>query len=161
MPYLPAHVANTFLYRARQEGISDVDPLKIQKLVYCLHGWHLATRDAPAIGELFQAWPYGPVLSSIYHEFKQYGSAPIASYAEEIDPSSGTSRSLMVNPDDSNFYEVFNAVWNRYKNLTGLQLSALTHAEGTPWSVARQRGAPYLSNEEIKSHFKELAKRTH
>jgi uncharacterized phage-associated protein len=159
MPNLPAHVANAFLYRARQEGVADIDPLKIQKLVYCLHGWHLATRDAPAVGELFQAWPYGPVLSSLYHEFKQFGSATIANYAEEIDPNSGVSRSLMVSPNDKAFYDVFDAVWTRYKNLNGIQLSALTHADGTPWSTARQRGLPYLSNDEIRAHFQELANR--
>jgi uncharacterized phage-associated protein len=63
-----------------------VTPLKIQKLVYCLHGWHLATRDSPVVGELFEAWPYGPVLSSIYHEFKKNGKNSIEEYAREIDP---------------------------------------------------------------------------
>jgi len=158
MPYVPAHVANSFLYRAKQEGIRDIDPLKIQKLVYVLHGWHLATRDSPAVGERFQAWPYGPVLSSLYHEFKSSGSNAIEGYAKEIDPVSGQYRSLMISPDDKSFQEVFNAVWNRYKGMSGLQLSALTHAQATPWQKAREMGASYLSDEEIKAHFKGLAR---
>jgi uncharacterized phage-associated protein len=159
MPYLPAHVANSFLYRATTEGVRDIDPLKIQKLVYCLHGWYLATRGVPAVGERFQAWPYGPVLSSLYHEFKQYGSNPIGGYATEIDPTSGQYRSMMVSLEDKNFQEVFEAVWNRYKDLNGLQLSALTHSTGTPWSKARERGDSYLNDSEIQEHFRELAAR--
>lgn len=158
MPCVPAHVANSFLYRANLEGIRDIDPLKIQKLVYCLHGWHLATRGVPAVGERFQAWPYGPVLSSLYHEFKANRSNAIQGYAREIDPATGAVRVLMVNPEDKSFQEVFEAVWNRYKNLSGLQLSALTHADGTPWSKARQAGAPYLSDDEIRQHFQALAR---
>jgi len=158
MPYVPAHVANSFLYRGAQEGVSDIDPLKIQKLVYCLHGWYLATRNVPAVGERFQAWPYGPVLASLYHEFKSNRDSAIQGYAREIDPVTGQNRSLMVSPEDKPFQEVFNAVWNRYKGMNGLQLSALTHAPGTPWKTARDSGNAYLSDDEIKAHFKNLAR---
>jgi uncharacterized phage-associated protein len=147
------------LYRARQENVRDIDPLKIQKLVYCLHGWHLATRDTPAVGERFQAWPYGPVLSSLYHEFKTNGSNPITEYATEVDPVSGQNRSMMVSLDDKPFQQLFDAVWNRYKKFSGLELSALTHAPDTPWKMARERGDSYLRDDEIKSHFRELASR--
>ncbi|WP_416207720.1 type II toxin-antitoxin system antitoxin SocA domain-containing protein [Bradyrhizobium sp. SEMIA] len=43
---------------------------RYRSLVYRLHGWSLATRGAPAVGEHFQAWPCGPVLASLYREFK-------------------------------------------------------------------------------------------
>ena len=157
MPYLPAHVANTFLYRASADGISDMSPLKMQKLVYCLNGWHLATRAAPVVGELFEAWPYGPVLSSLYHEFKKFGANPIQAYASEIDPRTGQYRPLMVTPDDKSFFAIFDPVWNRYKNKSGLELSALTHAPGTPWTLARNRSDNYLSNDEITKHYRDLA----
>lgn len=157
MPYKPAHVANAFLYRAKQEGVTDVDHLKIQKLVYLLHGWFLATRDAPAIGELFEAWPYGPVLSSLYHEFKTSGRKPIDGYAVDVDPASGEKNALMVNLSDRTFYDVFDRVWQRYKKYSGTYLSSLTHADDTPWSRARMRGSTYLSNDEIKEHYRHLA----
>jgi len=159
LPYKPSHVANSFLVRAKNEGISDVDPLKIQKLIYNLQGWFLATRDAPVIGEQFEAWPYGPVLSSLYHEFKGAGSGPIQGYAKDIDPASGQYSTLMVSPNDTQFTEVFDRVWERYKSKSGLALSSLTHAPGTPWSLARARGNAYLSNDEIKQHFRDLAQR--
>ena len=93
--YKPTWVANAFIQRAREEGV-PLDPLKLQKLVYCLHGWHLATRDAPAVGELFEAWPAGPVLSSLYQKFKKYRWRSIAEFASDIDPETGESKALTV-----------------------------------------------------------------
>jgi uncharacterized phage-associated protein len=157
MPYKPSHVANSFLVRAHEEGITDVDPLKIQKLVYYFHGWFLATRNIAGGGELFEAWPYGPVLPSLYRQFRANGARPIEGYAVDVDPGTGDSRALMVNPTDTMFKEVFDRVWDRYKNVSGLQLSSLTHAPGTPWDLARRRHATYLSDDEIMAHFRKLA----
>jgi len=57
MPYSAAQIANEFIRRARQDGIV-VDPLKLQKLVYLTHGWHLAFLGTPLINEDIQAWRY-------------------------------------------------------------------------------------------------------
>jgi len=157
MTYKPIWVANAFLNSAKADGVRDIDQLKIQKLVYCLHGWHLATRGEPVVGELYEAWPYGPVLSSLYHEFKLSGRKPIDRYASDIDPQTGEKKSLMVAKTDEQFYAVFDRVWDRYKEYTGIQLSMLTHAPNTPWSDARERGDDYISNDSIRSHFIALA----
>lgn len=160
MPYKSTWIANTFLQRARDDGVTDVDQLKIQKLVYCLHGWNLATRGEPVVGEMYEAWPYGPVLSSLYHEFKGSGRKPISIYAQDIDPSTGEKNSLKIAESNTEFYEVFNRVWSSYKNYTGMQLSMLTHADGTPWVNSRERGDDYICDEEIKTHFIALTKNT-
>ena len=156
--YKPTWVANTFLLRAKNERVEDIDPLKIQKLVYNFHGWHLATTGMPALGESFEAWPMGPVLSSLYHKFKQYRSNPIRDYAKDIDPLTGREEAGIIAPSDEEFHKVFNAVWDRYKGYSGIELSAFTHAPGTPWSKARQASAQYISNEAIKDHFLALGK---
>ena len=158
MPYKSIWVANAFLHCAKNDGVDDLDPLKIQKLVYCLHGWYLATQGEPVVGELYEAWPHGPVLSSLYHEFKLSGRKPIDRYADDIDPRTGEKESLMVANSDKQFYGVFNRVWDRYKDYTGIELSKLTHAPGTPWSKARKRGDDYIPDDEIRSHFVALAK---
>ena len=159
MPYKPSHVANSFLNRAKIEGVKDVDHLKLQKLVYCMHGWSLAVRGEALVGELFEAWPYGPVLSSLYQEFKGAGRRYIDWYAVDVDPISGEDKALMVGRGDEEFYGLFDVVWDRYKDLSGLKLSSLTHAEGTPWSLARSRCDSYLDNGEIQEHFVGLARR--
>ena len=68
---------------------------------------------------------------------------------------------LMVATSNTSFYEVFDRVWRWYKGYTGLQLSSLTHAPETPWSIARWRGDDYLSNDEIRDHFISIAQRIH
>lgn len=156
--YNPNHVANAFLLKARDEGVFDVDALKIQKLVYNFNGYQLAIHGEPAVGEKFQAWPYGPVLASLYHEFKGNGSKPIATWA--LDYSDGERKAFRPADTDRPFYDLLEAVWDKYKGLTGLQLSSLTHADGTPWKLARERGDAYLDNDEIREHFKKLLSRS-
>jgi len=155
MPYKPSHVANSFLVRANKEGI-EIDHLKIQKLVYFFHGWFLAVRNDPGVGEYFEAWRYGPVLPSLYQAFKTNGSRPIEGYATDLDQETGEYRALMISSEDKRFTEVFEPVWERYKGLGGLQLSSLTHATGTPWRLARDRGDVYVSNEDIRTYFRDL-----
>lgn len=159
--YKPAWVANNFIVQARDEGVGDVDPLKIQKLVYNFHGWYLATTGHPAVGDRFEAWPKGPVLSSLYHQFKHYRWNPIKELAVDVDPLTGESRALYVPPSDETFQAIFNRVWHRYRHLSGSQLSVLTHAPDTPWSKARERGQQYIDDVDIRAHFIELAKRLH
>lgn len=156
--YKPSWVANTFLWKAGEDQIFDVDPLKIQKLVYCMQGWRLATAGMPAVGENFEAWPNGPVLANLYQKFKQYRWNRIDKYAEDIDPATGEVRALMVPRSDEQFFAVFDRVWTRYKGMTGTQLSDLTHQPGTPWSLARERGQQYIHNDDIQRHFVELAR---
>ncbi|MBL8774262.1 MAG: SocA family protein [Phenylobacterium sp.] len=157
--YSPNHVANAFLLKARNEGVRDVDPLKVQKLVYNLNGYWLAMHGAPLVGERFQAWRHGPVLASLYHQFKSNRASPISTWALDKDMSGEGWKAYRPSDEDRAFYDALEAVWDKYKSLSGLQLSALTHAPGTPWSKARQRGDDYLDNDEIREHFREVLQR--
>lgn len=156
--YKPTWVANSFLVRAQSDGVYDIDPLKIQKLVYYMHGWHLAVTGHPVIGERFEAWPHGPVNSTIYHKFKHFGFRFITAYAADIDPVTGLQAASYVTPSDARFYSVFNEVWTRYKGYSGQQLSEFTHAVGTPWSYARENGLQYIPDAIIKQHFVDQSK---
>ena len=85
MEYSAKAIANYFLELAAKHG-EKVTPLKIQKLVYIAHGWHLALYEKPLVYDEFaEAWEYGPVFPSIYHEFKHFGGAPIAEPATDIE----------------------------------------------------------------------------
>ncbi len=130
-----------------------ISPLKLQKLVYLVHGWYLACFDEPTFNENPQVWTYGPVFPEIDHDYKIFGSLPISKENWDV---YGTPEKGNASEDDRNFHEVLKQVWELYSPYSGLHLSELTHREGTPWSLARERGDVCLNQEEIKQHFKSL-----
>jgi uncharacterized phage-associated protein len=151
MAYESKAIANYLLDLAEQAG-KKLNPMKIQKIVYFAHGWTLAISHHPLIDEAVEAWPYGPVIPTLYHEFKKYGSGVITGKATSIsfiDPDTLTFQiatpSIDNYPDeDANekAKEVLNIVWEVYGELTAIQLSNLTHEPDSPWSqiYAKNKG---------------------
>lgn len=144
MPYDAAAIANHFLDLADRYS-NPVSPMKLQKLVYIAHGWHLAFTDRPLIKEAVEAWDYGPVIPSLYQEFKHYGNGAITSKAARVHGSGMRFFLLMQGIDDypdhnENVYakKLLNKVWEIYGNYTAIQLSNLTHRSNSPWDKARR-----------------------
>ncbi len=82
--YSPKSIANYFIDLAKVSG-DKLTPMKLQKLVYYAMGWFAGYTGKPLVDEAVEAWQYGPVFSSLYHEFKQFGSGPIDGKATEYD----------------------------------------------------------------------------
>lgn len=154
MPFPSKTIANNFLEWDFRDGAASVTPMKLQKLVYMAHGWHLAVHNTPLINEQFEAWPYGPVEDTLYHTFKQFRNSPISSYAKTW--AGDKEVSYIVNKDNIQFYEIFDAVTAKYGALSALHLSSLTHMPGTPWSLTRAGGEVYIENNNIGEHFRGL-----
>jgi len=153
MSYHPLSIANYFIYKGGEDNV-DVDHLKLQKLVYIAHGWCLAITGEPLISEAVRAWQYGPVITSLWREFKDYGSREIRSPARP-EVFEAPSRK------DARSRDILRTVWEKYGSLSGVQLSNLTHQAGTPWWSARKRGLssnPKIRDKEIRLHFLELAR---
>lgn len=150
------HVANCFLQRDFEDGCATISPMKLQKLVYCLHGWHLAITGKPAIDGQFEAWPYGPVEEDLYHLFKPYRNKPISAYAPSWDGDEKKAYVVAQNGNDE-FYDILNFVAGRYMPFSATQLSAMTHKPGTPWSITRDKCETFIPNELIQEHFRSLA----
>lgn len=156
MAFLAKIVANCFLQRDFEDGRATISPMKLQKLVYLLHGWNLAIANEPAIDSQFLAWPYGPVEEGLYHIFKPFRGNPITEYAMSWDGDE--KKALVVEKADNEiFYKIFDFVVSRYMPMTALQLSTLTHQPGTPWSITRGKREMVIPNELIKEHFKGIA----
>jgi len=158
-PYSALAVANYFIDLATKQGHS-LSPMKVQKLIYFAHGWHLAITEKPLISEQIQAWKYGPVIQSVYHEFKQFGVGRIEGKAMDFiglkfdEPN--------IDSDDSDVRELLDEIYKNYGRLNAIQLSNLTHLPGTPWDKAWSEHDGMMSvaidNEEIKSFFVSKAK---
>lgn len=69
-------VANTLVQLAHAHGISISGP-QVQKLIYFAHGSLLARHGRPLVKEEFAAWRHGPLLESLYHDFKLLGAGPL------------------------------------------------------------------------------------
>ena len=140
MGYSAKAVANYFLSKHRESGIT---PLKIQKLVYLSHGWHLALSQGnkPLIEDEFaEAWRHGPVFPSLYHEFKHLGSQPLINLAENIHLDNDEVKFTTPNIDESDHQtrELLDQIWEIYGGETGFQLSERCHSKDSPWDKARR-----------------------
>ena len=125
-------VANQFI----QLGIADgrpVDPMKLQKLVYIAEGWSLVKRHETFLRENVEAWPYGPVVPQLYTTFKSYRAANIDRPCT-LPPNSPA----LETGDDALIREV----WQQYRGLTAIELSMMTHEQGSAWDLARKAADP-------------------
>lgn len=152
-------VANVFI-RLAMEANNPVTQMKLQKLIYFAHGWYLALADEPLVKEEFQAWQYGPVIPSVYHKFKVFGTLGIDRLGEEF---CITSCGLeLITPSISDMTGVVNSllnrIWTVYGSFSGSQLSEMTHAQGSPWKQMRDKYGDkrdiVIPNNIIKSYFK-------
>jgi len=133
----PIVVANYFIKKALAEG-KELTTLKIIKLVHIAHGWYLGFTGEQLISEAVEAWKYGPVVPSLYHTFKRYGSNTITSL-EHVNGS-------IILPVNERIIKLLDKIWEVYSDFTAVQLSTLTHEKATPWDE--------IWNEEGGSDFK-------
>jgi uncharacterized phage-associated protein len=148
----PKRVAEYMLYVANEQK-RPLTPMQVLKLVYIAHGWLLGLYGRPLVNESVEAWQYGPVIPSLYHDYKRYGSSPIDSIPS-VKPTSDF--------DDAEM-SVMNQVWKGYGYRSGVSLSSLTHEPGTPWSITVQQSGlgAEISNDLIEDYYKRLAANRH
>ncbi len=121
--------------------------MHLLKLAYISHGWMLGLRDDVLLYEPVEAWRYGPVVPSIYHRYKAFGGQPID--LTPVDRSSAL---------DSRQRSVIDAVDDVYRDCSALELSSLTHRQGTPWhkTVSRHGVGAIIPNSIISEYYKEF-----
>lgn len=157
MTYKAKAIANLFIDIAQNNG-SNLDQMKLQKLVYITHGWYLAITGQPLITDDIEAWQYGPVIPSLYSEFRNCGRSVITDYATDVQVSEGdlsfTFTPPKVNENDNQTIDLANKIWTIYGSYSGPQLSNLTHMTDTPWDkVYKVSPRATIANDLIKDHF--------
>lgn len=153
--YTPQHVANFFLEQAEREEI-PLTQLKLMKLVYIAYGWYLAITGERLFAEDIQAWKHGPVIPSLYHEFKHFGSRPIDERATSLDWDTGAITIPSIPLSDETTVKILSLVWDAYKRFSGSALVRKTHETGSPWAEAYREGERNIIIDPalIKSHYK-------
>jgi len=156
-PYSASQIANFFLLKAKSEKRS-ITMLKLVKLCYIAHGWYLALRDDDLIDENIEAWQYGPVVPSIYHEFKHFGRNPINALATEarFDGNDLQFETPEIPRQDQFTRNVLEKVWNVYKGMQPGALIDKTHLKNTPWSKYFKEGHQNteIPSNAIRDHYK-------
>ena len=147
MAYNASLIAYAFVKKGVETG-KPVTQMKLQKMVYFAHGYHIAKYDEPLIKEDFEAWQFGPVAPSIYNEFRLYGSDPITVQ----EPGKMEQALHTLSPDA---LDAINYTWEATKDVSAYKLSGWTHKKGSPWAAAYQPHiiGTVIKNNEIKSYF--------
>lgn len=163
-PYSAICVANTIIRMASEFGIEDLSPMKLQKLIYYSHAWHLAVCGNSLISEPVEAWTYGPVIKEIYHEFKHYGSNKIKRPATELDFTNGDFKftTQYVPDEDAQSLDIIRQVLAEYGKFSAIQLANLTHRDKEPWKAIADKYSGELDrhveipNSMIQHYFQAL-----
>ena len=153
-PYSAGQVANYILDLADRDGVA-VTPMKLQKLVYIAFGWALALYDLQLFTEQIQAWKHGPVIPSLFHEFKVYTNNPITGRSFELNHDGSTWVSSIPR-SDRDTRKAISGTWRAYRHLSAASLRNRTHAPDTPWSrVYHSEGTlgTVIPPELIREHF--------
>jgi len=144
-------IANYFIKKSNY----SISPMKLQKLIYYAHGWHLAIHDTPLINNELEAWQFGPVIREIYQDVKRYGNQDVSELIQKFDFNDWSFDTPEL--DDPEASEFLDAVYNAYGSFSAIKLSDMTHTPNAPWDIARKTGLNTINNEIIKNYFVNLA----
>lgn len=142
-PFEAKALANLFLHWARAEEI-DVTPLKLQKLLYFCHADSLLQSGQILVKDEFEAWSYGPVIPSVYQEFKDLSEQPIRRLAKSFDPITQLKCVRIADPD-SEVVRRTRPIFDIYLPVSAGHLSAMSHMQGGPWERARAAFTAHLN----------------
>ena len=125
--------------------------MRIHKILYLCHVMYIGKKKEPLFDEHFEAWKYGPVIPSLYHDLKCYSAQPIT----YILGSSSLYEQDKEKRDEFNALKEYGAFFNRY---TTADLLVLTHCEGGAWSRVYDKGVmnKVIPNEYIMKEYKDF-----
>ena len=148
--YDATEVAWKMLKAAAKKEIS-LSNLQLQKLVYIAHGYMLGWKNKPLCTVPMEAWEYGPVVSEVYHLFKDNGKNPIPVNSDVATDLDG----------DADAEYIIDGVIENFGKKSAPELVSLTHQKNTPWDITwrktntRTRSVP-IDNDLIKNHFRKV-----
>lgn len=140
-------IANIFVEKAQSAG-ARLTIMPLVKYVYLAHGWTLGYTDNPLIKDRVEAWMLGPVVPVVYEAFRPQGII----IKEKAKGLLGKPYATTLNEDED---EIVNLVYDKYRDISPYQLSALTHGENTPWSKYRGQDFHTIPTKEIREYYRE------
>jgi len=130
----PLSIVKYILFKCAYYG-DVITNLKMQKVLYYIHVWHLVLLKKRCFKESFQAWPNGPVLRSVYSKLKIFGSSPINPNFSGL-----TSEQDVLKLKEylgAELVKLIDNVYEKYGSKSAFELVSLTHNDQA-WIKARK-----------------------
>jgi len=138
-------VAKYILSIANKDG-DFISNLKLQKLLYYAQAWYLVNYEMTLFNEPIEAWELGPVVKSVYSEFKKFKASPIKYKSTNNEDKVFTKDQICYLNE---FYDVFS-------KFTAHELVNMTHND-YPWKKAFQDKRD-ISPNEMKKYYSNILK---
>lgn len=142
-------IAKFFINKASTETIGEngekegITNLKLQKILYFAQASFLVSKMNKSIfSDRIEAWTFGPVVPSVYHEYKIYGNKPIVKTYD-----------LDIDTEDE---ELLNNVWEVFGQYSAGHLVDMSHAH-KPWKEANATGEnTVITERSIQKYYRTL-----
>jgi uncharacterized phage-associated protein len=118
-------IATYFLSKGNEEE-EQLTHLKLQKLLYYAQCASLAECDQPLFPGSIEAWEHGPVVPTVWQNYKNYKTAPLPVTPPDDIPAMPTGTAQLLD-----------RVYNFFGQYSAWKLRNLTHEE-TAWLEARK-----------------------
>ena len=125
----------------------SMSSLRLQKVLYIAHMFHLGWHDQPLVRDGFEAWEYGPVAPNLYHHTKGYGNRNIGDIFGRYQGAD----------EGSSEYDLLQQALEATKSMTGGQLVAITHRKPGAWQEVYHPGARHtpIPDDLIKQEYRD------
>ena len=127
-----------YLIASFQKRKKEISNLKLQKLLYYAQAWYLVFYDVPLFDGSIEAWVHGPVVRSVFQEYRKFGWKPV----QTKDSGSITSKTITDHLDE---------VMHAYGEFDAVLLERQTHRE-SPWRDARGNLEPDEPSNRVITH---------
>ena len=119
----------------------EITNLKLQKLLYFIQANFIIEINEFCFGENFIAWEYGPIILTIYNEFKKYGRDNIPKFEGQL--------------NEIYHKDIIDAVLQEISQKDPFELVKISHKQ-SPWQDAYIAGyGSNITKESIKKFFSE------
>ncbi|WP_180158871.1 Panacea domain-containing protein [Acinetobacter sp. YH01026] len=165
--YTAMEIANYIVdYANKVLEAKSLTPIKLQKILYYVYVNCLVKQNTKLFNQPIEKWKFGPVVSSVYHNFKIYGVGHIDSTISDYEFSDNPNEifSFKEIPFDStnlhfsdNIAQEINSTIRELIDVDPFELVEQTHREA-PWKLREQeilngvRGLVY-SDQEILNYL--------
>jgi uncharacterized phage-associated protein len=160
--YEARKISNFLIARSHTHSF-ELTNLRLNKLLYFIHGWALTSRREGLIRNHFVAWEHGPVIRPVYDAFKTYGDAKITEPARYLDYISGKNKVVPYDDIPPADTETIMRVFSNYDRYSTGKLVEMSHERGGPWDVIFTAWSKdhkrnlRIPNDLIRSHFLQQA----